>query len=127
VERLRQAGHDFAADAVEHAEVTRSEKEVQIRPAPMDAATLEFSLRDIGEAVQAAAGRKIRVAAGKPLDEAAAAAVNGSAAQQGAAGAAAAAAENETLRRALEDPEVQRFQQLFEGRIREARNLKEYS
>jgi DNA polymerase-3 subunit gamma/tau len=113
---LHELGMPFTADAVEHSELTESGGELQFVTPP------EFSLSmraaDVQKAVQRlnAGDRRIKITT-------AAAAGSG----PSASGASAARpAEDEAARRALADPEVERFREVFSGaEVRVVRNLKE--
>ncbi len=113
---LHELGMPFTADAVEHSELTESAGELQFVTPP------EFSLSmraaDVQKAVQHlnAGDRRIRITTAP------------AAGPEPAAPEAPAArpAEDEATRRALADPEVQRFREVFSGaEVRVVRNLKE--
>ena len=113
---LHELGMPFTADAVEHSELTESAGELQFVTPP------EFSLSmraaDVQKAVQHlnAGDRRIRITTAR------------AAGPEPAAPEAPAArpAEDEATRRALADPEVQRFREVFSGaEVRVVRNLKE--
>ncbi len=110
---LRELGMAFTADAVEHSSVEESagslhftvpaEFELAMRPAD-----IQKALDQIG-----VGKRRVKISVG----EAAAPAAPAPAARGG---------EDETMQRALANPEVQRFREVFPGaEVRVARNLKE--
>jgi DNA polymerase-3 subunit gamma/tau len=108
---LCELGLTFTADAVQHSEVTESGGELTFAT-PRDYA-LAMSPADLQKAVEKAAGRPMRIKIG-PLDPAARPA------------ALAPAGGEEAARRALEHPEVKRFQETFPAsQVRAVRNLKE--
>ncbi|MEX2264456.1 MAG: DNA polymerase III subunit gamma/tau [Bryobacteraceae bacterium] len=116
-ERLRAAleklGMNFTADAVEHSELRATAGELHFTtPKEM---LLAMRPEDVNLGVCEVAGRalKIQVTAGAV------------AAPAPSAGVAAKPAMDEVSRRALENPEVRRFQELFGGEVRTVRNLKE--
>jgi hypothetical protein len=105
----------FTADAIEHSEVVEANGELRFTT------PREFSIAmkeaDINQAVRKIIGKplKIKVAFGDV------AAQN----QEKVAAAPAAQQEDDVSRRALANPEVQSFRDLFGGEIRTVRNLKE--
>jgi len=109
---LMEIGMAFTADAVEHSMVVASAAELQFTC--REEYMLAMQPDDINQAVKRIAGRpmKIRIA-------------------PGAAKMASAPApgpkppEDETSSRALSNPEVKRFQEVFGGQVRQVRNLKE--
>jgi DNA polymerase III subunit gamma/tau len=108
---LVELGMTFTADAVEHSEVTESNNELHFLTPQ------EFSLamneKDMLKVVQKVAGRpmRIKITLGAP---------------NAAAVAPIAPRENDVSERALADPEVQRFQEMFpDAQVRVVRNLKE--
>jgi DNA polymerase III subunit gamma/tau len=109
---LVELGLKFTADAVWHSEVTASAGE--LRFTTPDTYAIYMRESEINKGVERLIGKpmRIKVAIGE-------------------AGAPAAppvdsqAREDETRRRALENPEVQRFREVFGGEIRNVRNLKE--
>ena len=110
---LMEIGMAFTADGVEHSTVTASTNE--LRFTTPEEFRLAMKPDDINQAVRRILGRplKIEITTG-----------------QGSAAAAAGpvvrkAPESETSARALANPEVKRFQELFGGQIRTVRNLKE--
>jgi len=78
---------------------------------------LSMNADDLNQAVRRIVGRplKIKIVAGQSAASASAA----------APAKAQKAPENETSARALANPEVQKFQEVFGGQIRTVRNLKE--
>ncbi len=109
---LLELGLAFTADSVEASALAVLPNELQFTTPK--SAMLGMNQNDIGKAVQQVMGRpvKIKVTAGDV--EAAP-----------AAAPAPKAGEDEVTRRALDNPEVRRFQELFGGQIRNVRNLKE--
>ena len=110
---LAEAGLTFVADAVEHAEVSESAAQITFT------APKEFHLAlksgDLRRVLDKLLGRAVRiaVAAGEEAVEAKPA-------------ASAAPEQDELSRRALEHPEVRRFQEMFPGsQVRTVRNLKQ--
>ena len=109
---LLELGLAFTADSVEASVLAVSPNELQFTTPK--SAMLGMNQNDIGKAVQQVMGRqmKIKVTAGD-VEVAPASAP------------APKAGEDEVTRRALDNPEVRRFQELFGGQIRNVRNLKE--
>jgi DNA polymerase-3 subunit gamma/tau len=115
---LLENGHPHLADAVENANITATGADLQI-VAPKSYA-LYFNDRNFSEAVREVFGRplRIKITAG----EAAPALPSPSAAP---ASEPAANGDDEVTSRALANPEVQRFREIFGGEVRKVRNLKE--
>jgi DNA polymerase III subunit gamma/tau len=109
---LLELGLAFTADSVEASALTVLPTELQFTTPK--GAMLGMNQNDIGKAVQQVMGRpmKITITAG----DVEAAPVAPPAPKTG---------EDEVTRRALDNPEVRRFQELFGGQIRNVRNLKE--
>ena len=131
---LHRDDHEHLADAVEHGLLSETDHEVEVRSAADYRATLEFELAILNEAVCRVLGRKVRVRLGDDLGETEVnAIVSGSPDTAGAgerpAPESGAPAPNgsELMERVLADPKVQQIQQIFEGQIREVRNLRGYS
>ena len=131
---LHRGDHEHLADAVEHGLLSETDHEVEVRSAADYRATLEFELAILNEAVCRVLGRKVRVRLGDDLGETEVnAIVSGSPDTAGAgerpAPESGAPAPNgsELMERVLADPKVQQIQQIFEGQIREVRNLRGYS
>lgn len=110
---LMEIGMPFTADGVEHSTVAASTAELQFTTP--EEFMLGMKADDLNQAVRRIIGRpmKIKIVAGKsdapaPVRE-----------------IARKAPENETSARALANPEVQKFQEVFGGQIRTVRNLKE--
>ena len=103
----------FTADAIEHSEVVEANGELRFTT------PREFSLAmkeaDINQAVRRILGKplKIKVTIGE------------AAAQNQETTTTAPAPEDDVARRALANPEVQSFRDLFGGEVRTVRNLKE--
>jgi DNA polymerase-3 subunit gamma/tau len=110
---LMEIGMVFTADAVEHSTVTASANE--LRFTTPEEFRLGMKPNDINQAVQRIVGRpmKIEIATGQGSEPAATPNI------------VRKAPESETSARALANPEVKRFQELFGGQIRTVRNLKE--
>jgi DNA polymerase-3 subunit gamma/tau len=114
---LMELGMAFTADAIEHSEIVEANGELRFTT------PREFSIAmkeaDINQAVRQIVGKplKIKVTLGDV-------AAQDQAAQDHAA-AAPAMREDDVSRRALANPEVQSFRDLFGGEVRTVRNLKE--
>jgi DNA polymerase-3 subunit gamma/tau len=115
-ELLHERNHAHLADAVEHANVTASGGDLNIS-APKSY-KLYFDDPAFAEAVLEVFGRKLRVKF--TAGEAAAAPTTPI-----STAPAAAQQEDEASSRALSNPEVQRFRDVFGGEVRKVRNLKE--
>jgi DNA polymerase III subunit gamma/tau len=115
-ELLHERNHAHLADAVEHATIAASGGDLNIT-APKSYG-LYFRDPAFEEAVQEVFGRKLRVKF--TAGEAAAAPTAPISAVP-----AAAQQEDEASARALSNPEVQRFRDVFGGEVRKVRNLKE--
>jgi DNA polymerase III subunit gamma/tau len=112
---FRELDMSFTADALDHSVVKESEGELEIAVPPEFAMNLKPA--DVQKAAQhARTGRlKVKITVGA-----------GAAPPQAPSGPAAEAPEDETARRALSHPEVQRFREVFPGaEVRQVRNLKE--
>ncbi len=111
---LMELGLAYTADAIEHSEIACSAGELQIS-APKEFA-MALTADDINKAVRQINGRplKIRITIGEA----------GGAAERPAL-EKPAQGEDELARRALSNPEVQRFREIFGGEVRTIRNLKE--
>jgi DNA polymerase-3 subunit gamma/tau len=115
---LMELGMPFTADAVEHSKVVEANGELQFTTS----AAYKLALRadDLAKALKQISSRpyRIKVSVGDagpqsaPLTAAPAA-------------PAAPATDDEATSRALSNPEVQRFREVFGGEIRKVRNLKE--
>ena len=111
---LMELGMTFTADAVEASQVTEVNNELRI--VTSKAYSLALGPQDLDQAIRRIAGRPMAVKV--TIGEAAPAAPAGPA-------AAAAPAIDDATSRALENPEVRRFREVFGGEIRTIRNLKE--
>ena len=111
---LNEHGHTHLADAVENARVAVSGSELQVT-APKSY-TLYFNDRVFAEAVREVFGRalNVKVIAGDPGTP-----------EKAPLATPANAREDEATSRALNNPEVQRFREIFGGEVRKVRNLKE--
>jgi hypothetical protein len=109
---LMELGLSFTADAVEHSEIVESNGELQFTT-PKDL-SLGMNPEDINKAVRQIAGRPYRIKVTIGETGITAAPVAGKKKQA-----------DEVTSRALSDPEVQRFRELFGGEVRDVRNLKE--
>jgi len=109
---LVELGMQFTADAVGHSSLTESPSELRF------VVPKEFSLAmkpdDINKAVRQLAGKPMKITV----------TVGGSAPPSKPA-PDPAAVDDELSRRALENPEVQKFREVFGGQVRTIRNLKE--
>jgi DNA polymerase III subunit gamma/tau len=112
---LADQGLTFLADAVENSQVTESPSELKF----VTAKTYALYLKDaqLAGAAKEVFGRALKITV-----------VLGEVAQQSsplASATKADAAEEEAAARALANPEVQRFKEVFGGEVRKVRNLKE--
>jgi hypothetical protein len=114
---LHEKGLTHLADAVENARITVSGADLNVI-APKSYA-LYFNDRAIADAAREVFGRPLRLRIA--IDDA------GEPASPGPGGAPPAAgnSEEEATARALANPEVRRFREVFGGEIRKVRNLKE--
>ncbi|MGA9624239.1 MAG: DNA polymerase III subunit gamma/tau, partial [Bryobacteraceae bacterium] len=110
---LNEKGLTHLADAVENARITASGADLNV-VAPKSYA-LYFNDRAMADAAREVFGRPLRVKFA--ADEAGEPAPNTS--------PAAGKSEDEVTARALANPEVQRFREVFGGEVRKVRNLKE--
>jgi DNA polymerase-3 subunit gamma/tau len=111
---LMELGMAFTADAIEHSEIVEANGELRFTtPREFSVAMKEA---DINQAVRQIIGKplKIKVTIGEVAAQ-----------NQDKVAAAPAAQEDDASRRALANPEVQSFRDLFGGEIRTVRNLKE--
>jgi len=112
--KLMELGMEFTADAIEHSEVTEANGELRFTT------PREFSIAmkeaDLNQAVRQIIGKPLKI----KVTIADVAAQN-----QEKVAAAPAAQEDDLSRRALANPEVQSFRDLFGGEVRTVRNLKE--
>ena len=109
---LTEAGMTFTADGIDHSELTETGGEIAIL-APEEF-RLAMKESDLQKAAQAVLGKPVRVKVsfGKPAEAPEA--------------AKAVPADDEATGRAMANPEVRRFQELFPGsQVRVVRNLKE--
>ncbi|HTS62705.1 MAG TPA: DNA polymerase III subunit gamma/tau [Candidatus Acidoferrales bacterium] len=109
---LHEQNHAHLADAVEHAAITLSGGDLNV-VAPKSYG-LYFRDRAFENAVREAFGRALRVKF-----------ITGDAGAPEAPLAAPAPVEDDATGRALSNPEVQRFRDVFGGEVRKVRNLKE--
>jgi DNA polymerase-3 subunit gamma/tau len=114
---LMELGMPFTADAIENARVVEANNELQITTTK--AYSLALKPDDLQKAIAQISPRpmRIRVIIGEPGGEAAPIAPP--------AAKAGSSEEDEAASRALANPEVQRFREVFGGEIRKIRNLKE--
>lgn len=110
---LMELGMPFTADGVENSRVIEVNGELQITTTK--AYKLALREEDLKKAVTHFSPRpmRIKIIIGEPGEAVAPMA------------APAARTEDEATRRALANPEVQRFQEVFDGKIYKVRNLKE--
>jgi hypothetical protein len=113
---LHERNHAHLADAVEHAAITASGGDLNIS-APKSYG-LYFRDPAFEEAVREVFGRSLRVKF-TPGESVAAAM------EKPAPAAPSQQQEDEASSRALSNPEVQRFRDVFGGEVRKVRNLKE--
>ena len=105
---LMELGMTFTADAVEHSEITEAGNVLQfVTPKEM---LLSMKPVDLAEAVRRVSGRmfQIKVTAGEVK----------------VAPVASARREDDVSQRALENPEVQKYREVFGGEVRAVRDLK---
>jgi DNA polymerase III subunit gamma/tau len=109
---LMELGMSFTADAVEHSEVVEANGELRFTT-PRDF-SIGIKEADINQAVRRIAGKPLKIKI-----------TIGEAAAQEKIAPAPAAQPDDVSTRALANPEVQRFRDLFGGEVRTVRNLKE--
>jgi DNA polymerase-3 subunit gamma/tau len=109
---LMEIGMAFTADGVEHSTVAASASE--LRFTTPEEFRLGMKPDDINQAVRRILGRPMKIEI-----------VSGAAPAPAASNLVRKAPESETSARALANPEVKRFQEIFGGQIRTVRNLKE--
>jgi DNA polymerase-3 subunit gamma/tau len=112
---LMELGMPFTADAVENASIVEANGELQFTATKAD--SLALSADDLNKAIRQIAGCPMRVKV--IIGEAAAPAAPMAKMKPPAAD------EDEVAKRALDNPEVQRFREVFGGEVRKVRNLKE--
>jgi DNA polymerase-3 subunit gamma/tau len=115
---LTALGLPYTADAIENARVAETGGEIQI--VTTKAYSLALRLEDLNKAVKHISSRPMRIKV--LIGEAGSETATPIAAP---AAKAPSAAEDEAAARALANPEVQRFREVFGGEIRKVRNLKE--
>lgn len=113
---LMELGMPFTADAVENARVVEANGELQFFAGKAD--SLALTEADLSKAVRAVAGRPMRIRVTVTEEALQTAPMAPIARPDGAD-------EDEVARRALANPEVQRFREVFGGEVRKVRNLKE--
>jgi len=123
IEALREAGDEFMADTLAHCSVEQQGANIIVRAATEDRTTLELSWHSVEKAA-AAMESGARAKLGEDL--AAAEVVRPAAASGGEAGEEVSPLETEAGKRAMADPDVQAFQQLFPGQVRDVRNLRDF-
>jgi hypothetical protein len=126
---LIDAGDEHLADAIEHGAVEQTEKQIEIRTLADYRTSLEMDMDTLTQSLRQIAGRDVRVTLGSNLQEGE---LDPSVAPAGARKPAERSGKNgetpgEAAGRALADPEVQKYQKLFEGQVREIRDLRGYS
>jgi hypothetical protein len=109
---LVELGMQFTADAVENSRVVESGGELQFLTTP--AYKLALRPDDLNKALKQITSRPLRVKV-----------MVGDVGVQAPAVVPAKATEDEATSRALANPEVQRFRDVFGGEVRKVRNLKE--
>ena len=112
---LMELGMPFTADAVENSSIVEANGELQFTATKAD--SLALSPDDLNKAIRQIAGRPMRIKV--VIGEAAAPAAPMVKMKPPAAD------EDEVAKRALDNPEVQRFREVFGGEVRKVRNLKE--
>jgi DNA polymerase III subunit gamma/tau len=115
---LMELNMPFTADAIENARVTETGGELQI--VTTKAYSLALRPEDLNKAIKQISSRPLRIKV--LIGEAGSETAKPIAAP---AAKAPSAAEDEATTRALANPEVQRFREVFGGEIRKVRNLKE--
>ncbi len=120
---LKDNGHAFAADAILAGEVKQSGGAVEIRTTADYRAIIEFGLRDIEASLEKLLETEPDVKLGSDLTGGAAPA-NGSTA---APPEVEVKQDDAVNRRALADPVFQKFQKLFEGQVRQVRDLRKHT
>jgi len=115
---LMELGLPFTADAIENARVAETGGELQI--VTTKAYSLALRVEDLNKAVKQISSRpmRIKVLIGEAGSETATP-------MAAPVAKAPSAAEDEATTRALANPEVQRFREVFGGEVRKVRNLKE--
>ncbi|MBL8231702.1 MAG: DNA polymerase III subunit gamma/tau [Bryobacterales bacterium] len=117
LDALNERGMSFIADAVEHSELKEKPGELEFTAAKEFGMALRSG--DLAKVVESVLGKAMKITV--RLGEVAAASTP-------AAGADPRSKDDEATRRALENPEVQRYRELFPGsEVRTVRNLKESS
>ncbi|HWB83545.1 MAG TPA: DNA polymerase III subunit gamma/tau [Bryobacteraceae bacterium] len=109
---LMDLGMPFTADAVENSHVVEANGELQFTTTK--AYSLALGVDDLNKAIRQVSPRPMRVKV-----------IIGEAHATDAPLAAPPKAEDDATSRAMSDPEVRRFQEVFRGEIRKVRNLKE--
>jgi DNA polymerase-3 subunit gamma/tau len=117
---LMELGMAFTADAIEASQVVQVNNELRITTSK--AYSLALSPQDLEKAIRQVGGRPMTV---KVIIGEADATTPIALAVSPAASSEKTAATGDAASRALENPEVQRFREVFGGEIRTVRNLKE--
>jgi DNA polymerase-3 subunit gamma/tau len=114
---LMELGMPFTADAIEASQVTEVNNELRIVTGKSYA--LALNQQDLDKAIRHIAGRsmQVKISIGEPAVTAPIA--------PSAAPSAKAEPSGDAASRALENPEVKRFREIFGGEVRAVRNLKE--
>jgi len=119
---LNDAGQDFCAGALAQAVVEQAGSSVLVRVPAHERTMVEIEWSAVEAAVKAS-GLGARATLGDDLSQA-------ETAQERPAASAeeeASPLETETAKRALADPDIQAFRNLFPGQVREVRSLKDYA
>ena len=130
---LHRDEHEPLADAVEHGVLLETDSGVEVRSAADYRTALELELAVLADTIRGVLGRRVRVRLGDDLSETEVSGIVSASSEADAGESAApksrvpAADGSELMERVLADPTVQQIQQLFEGQIREVRNLRGYS
>ena len=122
IEALNDAGQDFCAGALAQAVLEEKGGTLVIRAPNEERTIVELEWSSIEAAAKKIAPGS-RVTLGDDLSQtetAQSVSTNGAAEET-------SPLETETARRALADPDIQAFRELFPGQIREVRNLKDFS
>jgi len=116
---LMELGMPYTADAIEASQVVEVNNELRITTGKSYALALDA--RELEKAIRQVAGRSlaVKVSIGEPAPTAA---ISAPAPAEGSNNAPAA---GDAASRALENPEVKRFREVFGGEVRAVRNLKE--
>jgi DNA polymerase III subunit gamma/tau len=126
---LIDAGDEHLADAIEHGAVEQTAKQIEIRTLGEYRTSLEMDMDTLTQSLRQIAGRDVRVTLGSNLQEGEldASVAPASARKPAERGGTNGETPGEAAGRALADPEVQKYQKIFDGQVREVRDLRGYS